>query len=79
MRHNFNKFFNLYINFKFTKFLTTIYILLCIKFFKNLSNPYISIFNQILRQQTICLKNKNGLKSILVRRFFGHFLVFLKI
>ena len=30
-------------------------------------------FTQIYRQQIICLKNKNALKLILVRRFFETF------
>lgn len=35
-----------------------------------------STFAVFFRQQTICLKNKNGLKSILVRRFLAIFQYF---
>ena len=46
-------------------------------FFKNLQNAYFSIFAIFYQQQTISLKNKNVLKSILVRRFFELFFMFL--
>lgn len=57
--------FYLYLNF--------FYIILLF-FYQNLQNLYITVFSLFYRQQTICLKNKNGLKSILVRCFFGTFL-----
>ena len=34
---------------------------------------FLSVFVLFYRQQTICLKNKNALKSILVRHIFRHF------
>ena len=46
---------------------------------KNFKNLQILIFQYLalfLGQQTILRKNKNGLKSILVRRFFSHFWTF---
>ena len=43
------------------------------KFLASFQNTYFCIFAPFYRQQTICLKNKNGLKSILVRHFFGTF------
>ena len=47
-------------------------------FIKNLQMPIFQYFAKIYRQQTICLFYKNGLKSILVCRFFSHFSVFFK-
>lgn len=35
------------------------------------------MLSQILNNKVICLKNKKALKSILMRRFFEHFLAFL--
>ena len=63
--------FYLYLNF--------FYIILLF-FYQNLQNLYITVFSLFYRQQTISLKNKNGLKSILVRRFFEvffHFFIYL--
>ena len=78
MRLNFDLNYNHYINFKFQKFLIIIYIIIYKIFLKYLEPLYINIW-QNLRQQTICLKNKNGLKSILVRRFLALFRVFLNV
>lgn len=61
--------FYLYLNF--------FYIILLF-FYQNLQNLYITVFSLFYRQQTICLKNKNGLKSILVRRIFDTFQPFFE-
>lgn len=44
-----------------------------LKIFEKLKKLILPIFSLFLRQQTICLFSKNGLKSILVRHFFGTF------
>ena len=70
---------------RFKTFLYFANIIWCLYFFiyyyriiKNHQNLGFAIFAVFLRQHTICLFSKNGLESILVRRFFSDFSAFFR-